>query len=270
MIATPAHGAGSTWDTPEAVDRILRAYATPDVAAVRSAQIDLLGPIVGLAILDVGSGPGVFARDLALRGATVTALDSAPAMLAAVADVAAAAGVRVATAEGEAMRIPFDDASFDAAAIVQVLEYVPDAVGALREIARVLRPGGRVLACDTDWGSAAWGIADLDLADRVRTAWCGTKAHAAAGRAIPGWLVEAGFDVVGWSPVVLANADAVAGTFHAETWPSYRRVLERAEALPTAELDRFERLCAEATATGGFSFCVLRHAWVGRLAGGSR
>ena len=266
----PAHGAGSTWDTPDAVDRILRAYHTPDLIAVRQAQIDVLGPIEGAEILDVGSGPGVFARDLALRGARVTAMDSAPAMLAAVPDVAAAAGVELATAEGEAMRIPFPDDSFDAAVMVQVLEYVPDAVGALREIARVLRPGGRVLACDTDWGAAAWGIGDVELADRVKAAWCATKAHYAAGRMIPDWLAEAGFRVVAWEPIVLANANAVEGTFHAETWSSYRRTLERAGTVPVADLDRFDRLCAETTAAGTFSFCVLRHAWLGRLEGGPR
>ena len=47
----PAHGAGSTWDTPDAVDRILRAYHTPDLIAVRQAQIDVLGPIEGAEVL---------------------------------------------------------------------------------------------------------------------------------------------------------------------------------------------------------------------------
>lgn len=266
----PAHGAGSTWDTPEAVDRIVRAYHTRDVTAVRQAQIDVLGPLDGVAVLDVGSGPGIFARDLALRGAQVTALDSAPAMLAGAEEIARAAGVEIATAAGEAMAIPFPDATFDAAVMVQVLEYVPDAVGALREVARVLRPGGRLLACDTDWETAAWGIGDPALAARVKQAWCATKEHAAAGRMIPDWLVEAGFGIVAWEPIVLANADALQGTFHAETWPSYRRTLERAGSVPTADLDRFDRACADATAAGTFSFAVLRHAWLGRLPGGPR
>ena len=145
----PAHGAGSTWDTPEAVERIVQAYATADVVAIRQAQIDLLGPIEGATIVDVGSGPGIYARDLALRGARVTAVDSAPAMRAGAIAEAQAAGVQIEVADGEANALAFPDATFDAATLVQVIEYVPDAVGALREIARVLKPGGRLIFMDS-------------------------------------------------------------------------------------------------------------------------
>ncbi len=265
----PAHGAGSSWDSPEAVQRVAMAYRTADVSAIRAAQIDLLGPIEGAAIIDVGCGPGIYARDLALRGARVTAMDSAPAMLAAASAEADAVGVSIELAEGDASALPFPDGAFDAAVLVQVIEYVPDAVGALREIARVLRPGGRVLICDTDWSTASWGIGDADLAGRVREAWCDTKEHFDAGRRIPEWLVAAGLHVAAWDPRILAVSDAVGDTFLGHTWPSYRRTLERREALPVADLDRFDQLCAETTAAGTFTFCVVRHAWLA-TAGGPR
>ena len=135
MTATPprpAHGPGSTWDSPEAVARVASAYRTADVTALRTAQIDLLGPIEGAAVLDIGCGPGIYARDLALRGALVTALDSAPAMLAAVVEETRAAGVTVDCVEGDVSAIPCPAASFDAAVLVQVIEYVPEAVTALQ------------------------------------------------------------------------------------------------------------------------------------------
>lgn len=265
----PAHGAGSSWDTPEAVERIVQAYATADVVAIRQAQIDLLGPIEGAAIVDVGSGPGIYARDLALRGARVTAVDSAPAMRAGAIAEAEATGVVIEVADGEANALPFPDATFDAATLVQVIEYVPDAVGALREIARVLRPGGALLVCDTDWATAAWGIGDAALAEQVKQAWCDTKPHYDAGRRIPEWLIAAGYHVVAWEPRVLANSDATGDTFHGHTWKTYRRLLERLGTVSTDDLDRFDRLCAEATAAGTFTFTVTRHAWLARTPGGS-
>jgi len=265
----PAHGAGSTWDTPEAVERIVQAYATTDVIAIRQAQIDLLGPIDGAAIVDVGSGPGIYARDLALRGARVTAVDSAPAMRTGAVAEAHAAGVTIDVADGEANALPFPDATFDAATLVQVIEYVPDAVGALREIARVLKPGGALLVCDTDWATASWGIGDAALAERVKQAWCATKEHFDAGRRIPEWLLAAGYDVVAWDPRVLANVDATGDTFHGHTWKTYRRLLERLGTVSVEDLDHFDRLCDETTAAGTFTFTVTRHAWLARTAGGT-
>ena len=247
----------------------MQAYATTDVITIRQAQIDLLGPIDGAAIVDVGSGPGIYARDLALRGARVTAVDSAPAMRTGAVAEAHAAGVTIDVADGEANALPFPDATFDAATLVQVIEYVPDAVGALREIARVLKPGGALLVCDTDWATASWGIGDAALAERVKQAWCATKEHFDAGRRIPEWLLAAGYDVVAWDPRVLANADATGDTFHGHTWKTYRRLLERLGTVSVEDLDRFDRLCAESSGAGTFTFTVTRHAWLARTPGGT-
>jgi SAM-dependent methyltransferase len=265
----PAHGPGSAWDTPEAVGRVEGAYRADDVTAIRAAQIALLGPLAGLHVLDVGAGPGIFARDLALAGARVTAVDSAPAMLAAAAAEAERAGVELELLAGDAAAPPVADGSYDAAAVVQVIEYVPDPVGCLAAVARAVRPGGQLLVCDTDWTTASWGIPDPALAERVKAGWCATKEHADAGRRIPEWLAAAGCRVVAWDPRLLAVADATGDTFHAHTWPSYRATLERTGALTAAELERFGALCAEATARGAFSFTVVRHAWLARVGGGA-
>jgi len=265
----PAHGPGSGWDTPEAVGRVESAYRADDVTRVRTAQIDLLGPVAGLRVLDVGSGPGIFARDLALRGARVTAMDSAPAMLEAARAEAARAGVELELLAGDASAPPVEDGAYDAAVVVQVVEYVPDAVGCLAAVARAVRPGGSLLVCDTDWTTAAWGIADPALAERVKAGWCATKEHPDAGRRIPDWLEAAGCRVVAWEPRLLAVSDAAGDTFHAHTWPSYRSTLERSGALTAAELERFQALCLEATAAGRFSFTVVRHAWLAHAPAGA-
>ena len=250
--------------------RVANAYRTADVVAIRDTQINLLGPIDGAKVLDVGCGPGIYARDLALRGARVTAIDSAPAMLAATKLEATDAGVTIELADGDVSALPFPDASFDAAVLVQVIEYVPDAAGALREIARVLRPGGRLLIADTDWQTASWGIGDAALAERIKREWCATKQHADAGRQIPDWLAAAGFHIAAWDPRILAVSDATGDTFLGHSWPTYRRHLDRSGVVTTAELDRFDALCEEATRRGTFTFCVVRHAWLAHTTGDSK
>ena len=48
----------SAWDSAQAAERVAQAYAAPDLAAVRERQIDLLGPLAGSRIADIGCGPG--------------------------------------------------------------------------------------------------------------------------------------------------------------------------------------------------------------------
>ena len=81
----------------------------------------------------------------AARGAVATGVDPDPAMLAAARLRVADAGLEATFLEGQVERLPFPDSSFDVVASVTVLCFVGDAAGALREMARVLRPGGRLV-----------------------------------------------------------------------------------------------------------------------------
>ena len=91
--------------------------------------------------LDVATGTGAVARLLLDRGCTVTGLDQSPGMLAVARQ---RLGMRAVFLEGRAEELPFEDESFDALTFTYLLRYVDEPGMVLRELARVVRPGGTV------------------------------------------------------------------------------------------------------------------------------
>ena len=106
---------------------------------------ELIGELRDARVLDVGCGDGALVCAAASRGAVATGLDPDPAMLAAARMRAAGAHIEATFVEGRIERIPFADASFDVVVAVTVLCFLVDASGAVREMARLLRPGGRLV-----------------------------------------------------------------------------------------------------------------------------
>jgi SAM-dependent methyltransferase len=104
----------------------------------------------GTRLLDLGCGAGRHAFEAARRGARVVALDMDRKELDRVAAVAAAmdeageipAGASIRSSSGDATAMPFDDESFDVVIASEVMEHIPADQAAMREVARVLRPGG--------------------------------------------------------------------------------------------------------------------------------
>ena len=104
----------------------------------------------GLTLLDVGSGPGTITADLAERVAPgrVTALEVSEETAALTRDELDRRDVAHATVRvGDVHALPFPDDTFDVVHAHQVLHHVADPVQALREMARVARPGGLVAVC---------------------------------------------------------------------------------------------------------------------------
>src|SRR6056297_1139617 len=99
----------------------------------------------GKQVLDLGCAGGFMSEAIAQRGAQVTGIDPAKEAIAAGRSHAAQSGldIRYDTGVGEAL--PYDDAAFDAVVCVDVLEHVSDLQQVLREVARVLKPGGLFL-----------------------------------------------------------------------------------------------------------------------------
>ncbi|WP_375463092.1 class I SAM-dependent methyltransferase [uncultured Methylobacterium sp.] len=109
-----------------------------------SLAADAFDPLGGRHLLDIGCGPGAMAAALAAQGARVTGIDPGAAAI-------TAARARVPEARfaiGSAEALPFTDAAFDGAVILNALHHVPDPRAALAEAARVVRPGCPVVVVE--------------------------------------------------------------------------------------------------------------------------
>jgi ubiquinone/menaquinone biosynthesis C-methylase UbiE len=112
--------------------------------------LDVLRPQVGQRILEIGPGTGHFTLPVARAvgpDGRVDALDLQQEMLDELGRRATREGVaNVVPRQGDARSLPYEDASFDAVFLVTVLGEIPDQDAALREIGRVLKPGGRLVS----------------------------------------------------------------------------------------------------------------------------
>ena len=113
----------------------------------------ILEPVAGERLLEVGPGHGIFALPAAERIAprgTLLALDLQHEMLDALSRRAERRCIEnLEPAQGDASALPYQDSSIDGAFLVTVLGEIPDQAAALRELQRVLRPGGRVVFGET-------------------------------------------------------------------------------------------------------------------------
>jgi ubiquinone/menaquinone biosynthesis C-methylase UbiE len=151
----------------------------------------------GIDLLDVGCGPGTITVDLAERVAPgrVLAVDLAPDPLDEARALAGRRGTQVEFAVGDVYALDAADDSFDVVHAHQVLQHLTDPVAALREMARVCRPGGVVAVRDVDYATVTWHPADegldrwLDLYHRVARH---NGAEPDAGRRLLAWAHAAG------------------------------------------------------------------------------
>jgi SAM-dependent methyltransferase len=134
---------GQLWGT---LARDWAAFGEQLCLPLHGAALDAAHVTAGTRLLDAGCGAGLLALLASLRGAQVTAVDAATSLLAIVRERIPAADVREADLEA----LPFADASFDAVTAVNSVFYAADMAAAMRQLARVVRSGGRVVI--TAWG----------------------------------------------------------------------------------------------------------------------
>lgn len=255
---------------------VLRSHGVRTAADSAAYLLPHLRP--GMAVLDVGCGPGTITLDLAdVVGPTgrVVGVDSAPAAIEAARAEAArrAAGVSttasaVEFAVADVGSLPYADATYDVVHAHQVLQHLADPVAALREMTRVARPGGLIAARDADYAAMTWHPASAAMS-RWLTAYRELARRNGgepdAGRRLRAWAHAAGL------AEVVTGADAWGYTAAEETawwarvWADRARHSSFAEQC--VELGLASAAELEEIATGWLAWGEHQDAWFGMLHG---
>ncbi|PWD52243.1 SAM-dependent methyltransferase [Serinibacter arcticus] len=178
-------------------ESVLRSHTWRTARNSAAYLLDDLAP--GLDVLDVGCGPGTITVDLAdiVAPGRVVGVDTSHEVLLKASELAAARGVSNTLFEpADVFDLPYGSASFDVVHAHQVLQHLDDPVAALREMRRVLRPGGVLAVRDVDYGGMRWfprlpGLDEwLDLYQQVARRNGGEPD---AGPRLLSWVREAGF-----------------------------------------------------------------------------
>ncbi len=185
--------------------------AQPAVIRLRDWAFERLAPAPGETAVDVGSGTGANTERLAASvgpAGSATGVEPNPALRAVAARRAEATGSPAVFVDGTADALPLADISVDVLVCERVLQHVDDPDAAVREFARVLRPGGRVALLDSDWSTAIMHPVDPEVHQRYHAFSLTQWPNPFSGRLLRSQLLAAGLAVdpdIGSSALVLPD-----------------------------------------------------------------
>lgn len=222
--------------------------------AQKQRTYDLLRLQPGAGVLDVGCGPGTDTIPLAAQvgpGGRVAGVDWDAAMLLEANRRAAQAGVagQVRHVRADAAALPWPDHTFAACRCERLFQHLPDPVPTLAEMVRVTRPGGWVVALDTDYGSVSCDTTEPDIERRLARIFVEHVHNGYSGRRLYGMFRRQG----------LVDVVAEPHAAHYTSYALFRHIgrLDVIEQLALAggvitpeELDRWHRSMEEADAAG--------------------
>lgn len=241
-------------------------WPSPDRRERWLKLIELLDPRPGDRVLDVGCGSGQALRFIAQRtgpagrGIGVEYGPHATDRLSGLRD--GGQSTRLDPVIADAQELPFADETFDAVLCVNVLEAVPDRVGALLEMRRVLRPGGRVVVAHDDYESQVYTGTDRELCRRAVRAYADatfasyTTSDGQMGRHVWGIFKAAGFRAQELRVLPLVNTEyrePLLGWIHAQFSAGF---VAGVSDLTQADLDRWHADLEERSVEGAYLYCV--------------
>ena len=167
----------------------------PSLQQMQSTMVTALAPIAGDRICDIGCGTGTqlirLARIVGPQGRAV-GVDPSQLMCDETRRRASEAGIDVDVIVADGRETGLPDDHFDGVRIERVIQHTADIAGFLGEAVRIVRPGGRVVVADSDWGSLVIHPGDRALVNRLTSSLQDVLAEPWAGRTLHGALLDAG------------------------------------------------------------------------------
>jgi ubiquinone/menaquinone biosynthesis C-methylase UbiE len=176
----------------------------------KQKSFDLMGVQKGSWVLEVGFGMGFDAMALARivgRNGQVVAVDSSQTMLEAARSRTEDLGLPIEFVLGDASHLDFDGGCFDCARVDRTLQHVPEPEKVLKEMARVIRSGGRIVAYEPDWGTFTIGSRDRLVTRKITDHWCDNFRSGWIGRYLYRHFRAIGLDEVLIYPSTLVITD---------------------------------------------------------------
>lgn len=243
----------------EAAKRLEAVYLGPDIVAQRKDTLERLLVSQGESVLDIGSGPGFLASELAAAtGPTgkVVGVDISPQMVERAAANTTQSWVSFEVADATAL--PFEDHCFDVVVSTQVAEYVPDIDAFCSEFFRVLKPGGRGLVLATDWDAVCWHSEHPERMERVLKAFAPHCADSRLPRTLAARIRDSGLTVDDVSYFPIVNVDRYDGCYSAMIIPFITSYVSAQNSVPLEVLEQWADEQADLNARGAHFFSTGR------------
>jgi ubiquinone/menaquinone biosynthesis C-methylase UbiE len=258
LTAAPADG-----DVAHLIMALDTQAKQPGVRLLRDWARAALAAHPGERAVDIGSGTGEELQALADAvgaGGEAVGVDPIPGLLAEATRRAAESGSSARFVAGDAYSLPFEESTVDVVRCERVLQHLEEPERAVAEIARVLRPGGRVALLDSDWGTTIMHPGDPATIQSLERFWLGRSANPFSGRRLAGQLTAVGLEVVDRGSQALIQTPDVIDTLLA----MIGALAVEQGAITEAQRAALQADLEDAAVRGDFHFSVTMFGVLGR------
>ncbi len=242
----------------ETTRQIEAVYQTPGVVERRRIIAEKIALKPGEHVIDIGSGPGFLAKDMAESVGSsggVLGVEVSDAMLA-MAKTRCEPLNWASFRKGDALELPAEDNSFDVAVSVQVYEYVQQVDRALSEMCRILKPGGRALVVSLDWNSLAWHAQDEVRMTRVMDEFAAHCAYKSLPVTLGSRMTRAGLTITDRHVIPQFETEFDEASYSAQVIPIVASFVAARPGIDADEAQAWADDLREVGKRGDYFFCL--------------